>query len=548
MQIKSISATNFGSYQTIDFTPENRGLSLIYGPTGAGKSTIPDVIFWTLFGITAKNGQADDVRAWDNLDELTTATLVIEAQNGKILTITRERGKGKTDLYWTEGEESDRRIRGTTVSDSQCKLEQRLGLDARLYSAACYYSESSPSGTFFSAPARARRELLERITDLSLCEILETRISENVKHGTSSERTLQQLLHGNNVHTSSLIESERSYRHFHQRWLEDHDFLIKNERERMATFADRKQRNLLECERRIAAFEDKKTKEINSLSQKVQESTERLLELELEHVSCPTCGNSTTSVEVVTAKAELDRLTTKMASVLSAPNPYKSEWERISSETNDHQERLEELEKEQSPHLRYILDAQQKLKKLKAQEQKHKEELSAVAAQIDSLKQLSDLNKDLRAALLNSSVSTVQDRTNEILERFFDSEFRVKFTPDSDNLEVAILKNGYPCAYRQLSKGQKQLLKLSFSISMMEATSKTAGIHFGQLFLDEALDGMDTELKTKAFALFETLALNHNGVFVIDHAPEFQELFHSKFSVSIENGHSHIEQEDADYA
>ena len=65
---------------------------------------------------------------------------------------------------------------------------------------------------------------------------------------------------------------------------------------------------------------------------------------------------------------------------------------------------------------------------------------------------------------------------------------------------------------------------------------------FNILFADEALDGLSEELKLKAVGLFETLALTHESVFLIDHSPSLKALINNKIEVSLVNGESHIEK------
>ena len=77
----------------------------------------------------------------------------------------------------------------------------------------------------------------------------------------------------------------------------------------------------------------------------------------------------------------------------------------------------------------------------------------------------------------------------------------------------------------------------------MEASANKAGQHIENLFLDEALDGLDVNLKVKAYALFEKLSQEHSSVLVIDHAPELQALFHQKFHVELVGDVSQIEEE-----
>ncbi len=148
----------------------------------------------------------------------------------------------------------------------------------------------------------------------------------------------------------------------------------------------------------------------------------------------------------------------------------------------------------------------------------------------------------LRAELLKMAINAIQEETNNYLERYFDSELRIHFTLDGDSLDVGVQKSGNSCSYKQLSKGQRQLLKLTFALSVMAASANQSGVKFENLFFDEALDGLDEKLKLKAFTLFEALEPSFTSIFLIDHAPAFQNMFTKKFAVGIEGDKSYIKE------
>ena len=101
MKLISVAAQNFGSYKQLDFNLSGQGLTLISGPTGAGKSTLCDLVPWTLFGKTAKNGQADEVRSWGIRD--TTSASVQLYLNNEHVVVYRARGNKDNDLYFWRG-------------------------------------------------------------------------------------------------------------------------------------------------------------------------------------------------------------------------------------------------------------------------------------------------------------------------------------------------------------------------------------------------------------------------------------------------------------
>ena len=160
---KRIEVRNFASYSklVIDFTQES-GLTLIEGPTGAGKSTLCDIVPWVLFGRTAKGGTVDEIRTWNNR-EPTIGTVVLSLPDGK-WEIVRTRGKSNDLAFRCAGLQDLQR--GKDLSDTQRLLNQKLGMDFDLYLAGAYYHEFSPTAQFFTSTAKTRRVTCENLVDL----------------------------------------------------------------------------------------------------------------------------------------------------------------------------------------------------------------------------------------------------------------------------------------------------------------------------------------------------------------------------------------------
>jgi DNA repair exonuclease SbcCD ATPase subunit len=76
----------------------------------------------------------------------------------------------------------------------------------------------------------------------------------------------------------------------------------------------------------------------------------------------------------------------------------------------------------------------------------------------------------------------------------------------------------------------------------MTAAANKVGIHFNLLMLDEALDGLDSDLKVKAFNLLSELEKDHASILVIDHAQELKSLFNRRFDVFLEQDRSFIRE------
>lgn len=153
----------------MDFNFEAQGLTLIQGSTGSGKSTLCDIVPWILFGKTAKDGTVDEIKSWPG-DEITTGTITL-LLNDKMIQVYRARGKPKDNdlIIWQDGGA----YRGKDMPDTQCLINNLLGIDSALYLAGAYFHEFSQTAQFFTTTAKNRRMICEQIVDLSLAQKLQ---------------------------------------------------------------------------------------------------------------------------------------------------------------------------------------------------------------------------------------------------------------------------------------------------------------------------------------------------------------------------------------
>lgn len=554
MRILLCEAKNFGSYKEISINFELPNLSLVYGPTGAGKSTIPDVVAWALFGTTAKDGAADDVRAWQ-ADEPTTA--MVEVHTDRPILVTRIRGKGANDLYFqirADGEPT----RGKDITETQKLLEQVLGVSADLFIAASYYHEFSPAGNFFTAKAKDRRTLFEMLAPLDLPKTLHAKASEErraAKAEHDNKKIRQALLKGQ---YEQIQQSVKDNLRRSQTWKAERHARLDGISKRVETFQDSRKARIAATKKSSAEEFARRSKEIDALVYKIEQADLKILpnshfiELAALGNTCKHCGapyKSKRKIELLAEKGQNDDLkyvrnhmADRLEALMSSQDSTETQVAAIVAETNPHQAHLTAENIAEDPHQAAL-------------EESVKEECATLAAlttlnmavgalqdDIGAFTALCDLTHTLRAKLLHNAVKRIQDHTNKLLEEYFDSELRVEFeADDADAIDVKIQNSGYDCNFKQLSKGQRGLLKLTFSLACMSAASNRAGIHFDNLWLDEALDGLDSELKLKAFRLLEHLATEHHSVLVIDHSPDFQNMFAHKYHVTMKDDYSHIE-------
>ena len=208
-------------------------------------------------------------------------------------------------------------------------------------------------------------------------------------------------------------------------------------------------------------------------------------------------------------------------------NPYKEQLERLSSETN--------------PHTGATKDYTHAIAKQKQEILELEETRASTAETLADLDVLVDVVDAFRGALIEDTIAYVESEMNKLLTEHFDAELRASLVVEgADKLEVSLYKDGNLATYTQLSKGQRQLLKLCFSVAVMSAVENRHGVTFPQLFLDEAMDGLDENFKTKAYKLLDCLAATHESVFVVEHSEGLKSMFPNTYNVTLVNGNSEI--------
>jgi len=532
MKLRIIEVHNFGSYKDLEFDYTSLGLTLISGPTGSGKSTLQDAAFWVLYGKTAKGGNVDDIRSWQSKEP--TVGVVVLDHNSTILTITRIRGTSQqNDLYWSE---KNKIYRGKDITETQQLLEQRLGVSSEMYAAATYYNEFSPTGSFFIDNARDRRELFEMIAPLEFSTALREKLAhacKETKHELAIKIAEEAKLSGKSEQLRiSVASADYEYR----AWGVGRAATIASLYGKSTSFETEKAKKIAKITAQEAQYKEMTRKNSENLKQKMAQNIKDFV----AEKTCQSCG-------VIQKKDEMGliELEETYRQILSSEeksyNPHSIELENIRQSTDPYIEQLEIEKNKQNPFSNLLertksdydksIDQCTAIAKVKADLEKRK----------DALLHLIDLVSDLRAILLKRTVKEIETQTNTYLEKYFESEIRVIFdTNGSDSLDLEIVKGGYTATYKQLSKGQRGLLKLCFSLSVMKAASNKIGIHFDTIMLDEGLDGLDADLKIKAFNLLSELENTYENILVIDHAEELKSLFSRRFNVSLESDHSVI--------
>lgn len=531
MKILNAAVNNFASYEELEFAFADRGLTLIQGATGSGKSTLCDIVPWVLFGKTAKGGTVNEVVSWPGSEEV-TARVRLEV-NGKIIMIRRTRGKKGNDLLFMQ--EIDNPQRGKDLQDTQKLINELLGVDYDLYLSGAYFHEFSQTAQFFQTNAKTRREICEQLIDLSFPNTLQEKVKtalKTTKADLEKARQLQVTAEGNARIYKDWANSEVDK---YTKWESDKQNKLASFIEKSRTFEDDTQKLI-----------DEHTEAINS-STAINDSiyAEAIAKLEAdipkEAEKCKECGASKNNELRNKLRLELQELKTAREVNRQENKDLQANFNKLTELKtlgNYYLEQIQTLEAESNPFTEEVYALDKKYALAKNAAEKHELEHNNLLIRKADLETLTTVVSNLRSVMLENTITDIETQTNILLRDYFDGEINISLSLDLDKLETTITKDGNEAAYTQLSKGQRQLLKLSFGVAVMKAVAKHHNVKFEQLYFDESTDGMDDTTKMKAVKLLESLTAEYNSVFLVEHSETVKALVDNKVTVELVNGKS----------
>jgi len=528
--IKSLSLRNFQSYRELNLDLTNTGLLMIFGETGSGKSTIMDAVAWALYGETGKGVNSDDVKSW--LAEGDTQA-IIEVDDHIIV---RTRGT-KNDLTIDD-------TRGINLTDTQRIINTKLGVDFDSFLNSSYLSQFSKSDTFFIASAKERRSILEGVVDLSLpikaseqarlsikqlkqdiqsCELDIAKatgkisaIQANIKSITKARDTFDS---NQRKKLSEALKIRRQKEASIAKWKEENDQKIEYIKQKLTPAETYKELEdkIKDLDSQIANLSTAACKECGELTSENRDDKERLLN-----------EKDTVKSQIKRIKAEDDIVNKKLTQAICSVCPINLEDnDTVEAEVNPFDEQLEE--------------ATAQLASVKSDLLSSKADLKAKSLEIERLYFIDDKSFELRGLLLGNTIQLAEANTTRILEKYFDSKIRVALEiTDADKVDVTIYNNVNLSTFKQLSGGERCMLKLAFTISLMQLTQNKLGKPFNLIMLDEPLNGLDENLKVKALQMLEELLERTPSVLVIEHSPEVQTHAVNSIQVSKSGGVSYV--------
>lgn len=571
MQVNKITAFNFASYKQIEIDLANRGLTLVHGATGSGKSTICDLIPWALFGRTAKGGNADEILSWPGNE---VCKVICELGDIKIVRTRGPKSKDN-DLYIAERKWQGQIIRGKDIPDTQKKINELLGIDYELYLSGAYFHEFSQTAQFFITTAKNRRAICEQIVDLSLPKKVQVNLKADKKVKNELLTEITKELGIAQYEEGYLTQAFTAEHKKIAAWDKTHVAKVADLNEKHENFEQDKAIKLSVLSQEHDAQETKRLADINQLIMALNELEattkslefykewgDRLKRLRTNHkfVACPTCGGDKDHKFLDKLKAEenewnekrlkdaynvkdIERYKEALKSLQRPDTTYADAVKAIKATTNTYGEQLDALLDEENPYIQTANDLKKKLDAAILHKAGIEMKVNALKTELADMDLLADITENFRGIAVKNTIVNIEQKVNDILATYFDAEIKVEFAVEqADKVEVTITKDGNICQYTQLSKGQRKLLNLSFGLAVMDYISQYHNVNFQQIFLDEALDGLDEAFKAKAYNLLKSLESQYGSIFVVEHSENMRELFDNKIKVELVNGESVIEK------
>lgn len=553
MIIKGLTAKNFGSYEHLYIDLNRPQPTIISGPTGAGKSTIFDAVTWGLFGKTVKDVRADEVISWSQKSVEVSVDVSID---GKDYRITRSRGY-TNDLVICDG---DCAIRGKDLKDTQESINRMLSTNFKMFVFSSYFHEFSEAASFFTASAADRRQLIEAVADVSYISELISKI------GAARKDTLREISESK----VSILELQKNAAQHHyestvsqiKAWGDTHKKTIEKLKTRLANYDQEKQKKKEEEHEAAYYREQQLDDSIYDLDSRISEEAALLQErqkltdiLAKPPHNCKECGApldfdarrvnerqlykiETKIKEIETAKTQLlilkkeksqisVLLTRKLAKIDAEVNPYANELEHEITATcpwSSDEARLKTIYENE-----------------KRNWEQAKLQLSQLHRDIEAYDLTLEFLNNLKVSVFDQTTKNLQDNVNTVLQTYFSSALQISLKAVQDDMTLTIINDSYECSFGQLSKGQRQLLRLSFAISVMQQVRDNTGVKPNIILFDELGDGLDDDTKCKLYNLFRRLS-ETNSIFVIDHSEAFKLLFDSRLTITLKEGTSHCEE------
>lgn len=530
IDVRALSMRGVMSHVGTDVELPERGVVLVTGANGAGKSTIIEAVSVALWGHTLRG-----TKPW-NGDK---SHVEVVANTPHALYATRSCKAGKVSLEW--GFDGSAPVAYETTTKAQYALEAAVG-PWEVWRRTSVFS-SQDAAHFSLATDAERKRLIESILQLERFDVALSLARRDAKVTEQSLGMASRELAGLTARYQAQRE-ERARLSTDLLYADDprglDDGTAHRRREAAAyqvlyeaTIADLNhvQNQISELSNQLGA------------SQAMLDASRAKLEVSL-HNACPSCAQPIGDHLRQTINDE----------VRAAIETHTTQKHRLRAELAVLRAQLDELAAERNQFASAVRNEEQELARLLEQQQRFKlqlqraQELEAVthntfqaitattlqrdalehdAAVLDAVGQVLGL-KGVRATVLGGALAGIESVANHWLGRVAGPGLRLTLRPYterrgggvSEAIDLQIVGAGGGHGYRAASGGERRRIDVALLLALAEVASAAVGKRPGTLWFDEVFDALDVDGVQAVVSVLEELAADR-AVVVISHSETF---------------------------
>lgn len=523
IQFGNIIIEGFCSIPYLELNLGSKGITVIRGATGEGKTTILSALVWGAYGKNLKG--KSDVNTWEKYRPKNyngTKVEIYFGKDGKTHKITRclkykgevNGAKGKDRLiYEIDAVEVSEKNKG----EIQALINADLGMSYSLFMNSILFGQGMKR--LIQESSSDKKDLFEEIFELEYIskardiakgyymEALREYNEISQKYSSSKEKkqSIQRMLDDLKKQANH-VKNDLSSR---VKVLEKKLSLLakakkENELKETVTYKNR-------IEQRIQEARDNQKEllnKINDAKRKTRVSLEEFIGVIIKLLKRGDIKNSLKRLmEVKKAFGDIERLQDKCSKLADKISNYRDKLEELRDqeyEANKVQRDIDlthvEIkkllsEKRAGVNLGLIKKYKTQLSTISDKLQSIESEMEEKRAKVDNYKWVMDDplgNRGIKAFLFESSL----DILNETLESYsevlgFSILFYVDIQGVKKDFNTQIIMDGIEVSYEELSGGQKQLVNLAMAFAMNEVMTKAKGINIA--FLDEVFENLSSE-------------------------------------------------------
>jgi DNA repair exonuclease SbcCD ATPase subunit len=541
IQSQKIVLHNFGSWRKGELDLRDRGLVLLQGPIGVGKSTVVRAIPWALDGNTPEKMKSGEVVR--GLGKRATSVTYHFQKGNHTYAITRYRQHkefGNKVILTRDGSawnESDSLVKSVDV-----QIRNLMGADPMLFLRTWYFAQRDLQNRFPALTDLQQKKLLEECTELRVFPRAEEITRKRLKHAK-----LAALLTDTRLTTlkETLQDNHRKIR-AEQKRLDTQAKEAKKERQADAKLIAELKRKIEKWQAIITRLEQAHAVLHTDLSHVLAERTSIVNNItrmkRLKGNRCPLCGAKVSRAHVT---AELTRLEAALVRTEKSRVRLHNQFDTVTLQRTQHKLNADRelLVSVSAVAQRAPTAIVSLLPGLTKDRRTLTQRIKQTKAKCDRKKLLTmQLSfwmkgwKELRAATLTAILAEIQKRTNYYLFTLLpDKHVEVSYgLSDSGRIEQQYKLGKRWRSYASLSGGQKQCADLCGSLAVRDIAEASLTTFSDLLVLDEPFEGLSTKVIERVPALLRKL--RKRTVLVISHSEKLRPYFETVIDVEMQNG------------